>query len=238
MKTYLFIFIGLILSTSTIFGQSMINGSISEHTTLEPLIGSHIKVYERGIFVTGINSDLDGLFQFDLKPGTYDFEFSYIGYQSESRTDIVVRQNESVDFNIVLNKGVYLDEIVITCYVSKQIRQKIISCGGIISSHQCFQELEDEDEEDKDAELISKDKESIKPATTLYPNPASNYVMVSANQAFKAIKILSSDGKVIFEQSDINQDQIEVQLSNLAAGIYFVYYCFEEQTEVKQFVKT
>ncbi|WP_299252063.1 T9SS type A sorting domain-containing protein [uncultured Cytophaga sp.] len=70
----------------------------------------------------------------------------------------------------------------------------------------------------------------------LYPNPATNYIQISGikNKAF--IKICSIDGKIVFETTCTNQQQLF--LPNLPSSLYFVTIEEENQREtIKLIIK-
>ncbi len=70
---------------------------------------------------------------------------------------------------------------------------------------------------------------------TIYPNPASNFIIIAGNTK-QVVQVLDITGKVVLSQSSqgmkqspttayftiINNDEINIDISNLTTGIYFV----------------
>lgn len=53
-----------------------------------------------------------------------------------------------------------------------------------------------------------------------FPNPASTHIDIHSNIAIKAIKIITLDGKLIKEESQINQDRYRVSVDDIMQGLY------------------
>jgi len=65
----------------------------------EPLPGATIKVVETGQV---IQANIDGTYQFNLSPGTYTLEVSYISFQTKRITGIVVLEGRSTLSDIAM----------------------------------------------------------------------------------------------------------------------------------------
>lgn len=86
------IFIILILLAAAEFAQAAetgrIEGRVIDAITKEPMIGLNVNLIETG---RGASTDMEGRFVIDrLEPGTYILQFSYIGYETVTRTDVIV----------------------------------------------------------------------------------------------------------------------------------------------------
>ncbi|MCB9310651.1 MAG: T9SS type A sorting domain-containing protein [Lewinellaceae bacterium] len=57
---------------------------------------------------------------------------------------------------------------------------------------------------------------------TLYPNPASDHCVIQCSEEMESIKILSTEGQLLFMEKEIHGDHFDVQTSNMNAGIYIV----------------
>ncbi len=66
----------------------------------ESLPGASIKVAQTG---QGIQSSVDGSYQFNLAPGTYTLEVSYVSFQTKRIADVVVRAGGLTKLDVVLN---------------------------------------------------------------------------------------------------------------------------------------
>ena len=112
MKKHLLL--ALVLQFIGLFGYAqtaMVTGTIIDEKDQEPLIGAHVFLKSEGVNVQSVISNIDGTFLLEnVAFGNYELAFSYIGYESSSRT-IEVRE-ASVKLGILkLNKGVGLEEI-------------------------------------------------------------------------------------------------------------------------------
>ncbi|MGB4840383.1 MAG: TonB-dependent receptor [Saprospiraceae bacterium] len=107
-KLVLFIFIPL----SAISQSGVIKGSIKDKLTNMPIIGANIVLVETSY---GSSSDLDGKYELlGLKPGIYNIQVSYIGYETISQSEIEVQGVRPTIFNFELIENLNkLDEVVI-----------------------------------------------------------------------------------------------------------------------------
>ncbi|MHC4105060.1 MAG: carboxypeptidase-like regulatory domain-containing protein, partial [Planctomycetota bacterium] len=83
----------ILMLTFSAFSLAQENGKISgrviDARTKEPLAGVNVVLIGRG---TGSASDVEGKFLIDgLANGSYQLEVSYIGYVTEIKTDIIVK---------------------------------------------------------------------------------------------------------------------------------------------------
>ncbi|HQA73888.1 TonB-dependent receptor [Flavobacterium sp.] len=60
-----------------------------------------------------VNTDIDGKYTFKIEPGNYTIEFSFLGYESVTKT-VLVKANETTTLNLALGSGSYtLQDVVI-----------------------------------------------------------------------------------------------------------------------------
>ena len=57
------------------------------------------------------------------------------------------------------------------------------------------------------------------PNIQLYPNPASDKIVISTNDIIESIKIYSLDGKRLLTSTGINNNQIDISLLNIPSQI-------------------
>jgi hypothetical protein len=93
--------------------NATIKGSILDDSNASPLPGVNIVIKSIKISTT---SDSDGKFIFrNVKPGTYDVEFTFIGYKPKVVSEVIVIANETTELNSTLEEVKNtLDEVVIT----------------------------------------------------------------------------------------------------------------------------
>lgn len=70
----------------------------------------------------------------------------------------------------------------------------------------------------------------------LYPNPASDFIKVSAVENFDKVAIYNLLGKLIYEETVSNNTK-EINVSNLSDGIYFIKASKGKSVETYKFIK-
>ena len=114
-----------LLNVYDAFGQdATLKGTLTDAVTKEPLIGANIS-YGDG---QGVTSDFEGNYQISLKAGSYNINFSYIGYHPVNK-NITLSEGENRVLNISLHEAVdSLSEIVVTGSIfEKRASEEIIS---------------------------------------------------------------------------------------------------------------
>ena len=106
---YLYFLIPFFLCSSA-FAQSGIKGRISDGVTKETLLGVNVVVSDS----MGTVTDLNGNYSLELKPGTYEVTYRYIGYETQIlKTEIVDGTFKTQDM-ILKESSRQLDEVVVT----------------------------------------------------------------------------------------------------------------------------
>jgi len=74
---------------------------------------------------------------------------------------------------------------------------------------------------------------------TIYPNPASDKIMVKINDFSRETRVSIFDIRVnqILDRSFINKQSIELDVSNLSNGLYVMKVQTDQGTETKKLVK-
>ena len=103
-----------------------LSGTISDANSNETLIGVNIYVPELKI---GTTTNAYGFYSLTLPEGTYNFEFSYVGYQTVAES---IAMTENVKKNLSLsNSGEQLEEVVITEKPRANIRKAEMSVNKL-----------------------------------------------------------------------------------------------------------
>lgn len=91
----------------------VITGLVTDKITRQPILGANILVVETG---TGDATDASGIFTISgLEPGVYSIRVSYLGYQSVTRTDIVVSNVSFTKLTVTLEpQDLELEAVEIT----------------------------------------------------------------------------------------------------------------------------
>ena len=120
-QTILFVvFSAIILS-----GQGTVRGTITDGTTGETIPFANVLVAETQ---TGTTSDLDGVYELSLEAGTYNVEFSFLGYSTSHVSDIIVEEGKVNVLDIVLEEeSEVLEEVVIKAATIKNTEAAILT---------------------------------------------------------------------------------------------------------------
>lgn len=92
-----------------------LQGLIIDEVQNETIIGATVRIVELN---TGAASDYDGRYIIrNIPVGTYTISTSFVGYQTITVTDVIIRENERTNLDFILGMGdALLDEIVVTSY--------------------------------------------------------------------------------------------------------------------------
>ncbi len=105
--TFIFIFFITFLSAQEV---ATYRGKIVDSNSLEPLIGASIYVPSKEL---GNYSNVDGTFQLELTPGTYEIEISYVGYENIKLSKTITSSNE-IDVISMESSDLLLETATIT----------------------------------------------------------------------------------------------------------------------------
>ncbi|RQO29981.1 TonB-dependent receptor [Taibaiella sp. KBW10] len=112
---------------TTAFAQNApsIKGNIKDGASSEGLPGVTVSVFEIGKTTSTLTAltDIDGNFDFNLKPGNYKIVIESMGYQSKEITDIAVLEGKPAPaVNVVMSesKSTELNEVVVSSSLKKE----------------------------------------------------------------------------------------------------------------------
>ncbi len=115
-----FFFISVSISysqTGTVAGN-VIDGDYNN----EPLAFANIIVKGTAI---GTTSDFDGKYVLELEEGTYTLIFSFVGYNTQEITEVIIKSGEVFDLDITLGAN-SLDEILITTSAKRNTESAVL----------------------------------------------------------------------------------------------------------------
>ena len=125
-----------ILVIPALHSQTSLEGKVQDENK-EGLIGATVVLFKSGVQKNGTTTDIDGNYSIsNIDPGTYDVEFSYIGYQTQRIQGVIVFAGKSNRLNAELNTGIVLNEVVVTEYKVPLIQQDNTTSGGTVTSEQ------------------------------------------------------------------------------------------------------
>ncbi|MDD3878184.1 MAG: T9SS type A sorting domain-containing protein [Bacteroidales bacterium] len=88
----------------------------------------------------------------------------------------------------------------------------------------------------EDYELINGLTEVNEPAIEIFPNPAQDYINIYNTKLYNSILIYNLQGKLIL-QKPIKETKAQINISNLAKGMYLIRVESEDESLVRRFVK-
>ncbi|MBN1388965.1 MAG: TonB-dependent receptor [Bacteroidales bacterium] len=119
-------FFFLMIFTGLNAQDGIIRGSVFDQSTGEAMI--LVTVAAEGT-TTGTFTDLDGKFNLEIVPGTYNLIFSYVGYESLTIKDITVVEGDvTLMENISMNPStVELSEVTVTANMSRNTENALMT---------------------------------------------------------------------------------------------------------------
>lgn len=101
----------VILLSQIALGQSVeLYGSVRDAKTGEALIGVNVLIEGT---TRGTVTDVDGNFILELEPGSYSITSSYLGYETATRSNLIVTSKGNDDLNFELVSGIALEQVVV-----------------------------------------------------------------------------------------------------------------------------
>lgn len=111
--------------------QSVVSGVVIDGEFNEPLAFANVIVREQGSAETlaGAITDFEGRYSLGIeRAGTYDIEFSYLGYETKIVSDVTVGVSGEFEVSIVLNPAANaLEEVVVTTSARKNSEASVLA---------------------------------------------------------------------------------------------------------------
>lgn len=108
----------ILFLSAAAYGQSTqtIRGQVLDEVTRTPLIGVNVVITTSGSGVLGATTDADGNYRIEKVPvGRHSLKITYLGYEEQTLSNIVVTAGKEVVLNISLTEGVsQLNEVVVS----------------------------------------------------------------------------------------------------------------------------
>ena len=136
MRKFLLLLLIAFLPVSFIYSQTgKISGTIKDKRTGEPLIGVNVIVEGSSL---GAATDIDGYYVIlNVSPGRHSLRASYIGYTTESVTNVIVNIDQTTVINFNLSdQSIQTSEIVVTAAKIPIVQQDVSASRANISSEE------------------------------------------------------------------------------------------------------
>jgi len=135
IKKFTLMLFGIILTSITLKAQTSLEGRVIDDSG-DPVLFGGVALYKNDNLITGAQTDIDGYYAIaNINPGTYDVEFSYVGFQSQRINGVVINANQANRLkDVILSSGVMLESVVVTDYKVPLIQQDATSTGAIVTA--------------------------------------------------------------------------------------------------------
>ncbi len=96
----------LMVFASTVFGQTKLEGTVTDAETGEPVIFATVALSQNGVLKTGTETDFDGYYSFtELELGEYEIEVSNTGYKPMKFAKARIEKVAVYKFDVKLTVG-------------------------------------------------------------------------------------------------------------------------------------
>ena len=115
-------------------GSGTLKGKVTDVDTKDPVPFASVVLFLNGNQVTGATTDFDGEYTIKpIAPGTYDALFTFVGYQPQRVTGVVITANKIQFVNAALTPGVLIGEAEVVEYTVPLIDKDGGASGGTVS---------------------------------------------------------------------------------------------------------
>ena len=137
MARYLLLTIAFLLAGIATFGQTSLEGTVTDAETGEPIIFGTVALYRSDVLITGTETDFDGYYSLtELDAGTYDVVFSYTGYQDFKITDVIVTSGKVNPLDAKISSGINIDLDIVVKYERPLVSKDETTQGKVFSSEE------------------------------------------------------------------------------------------------------
>lgn len=77
---------------------------------------------------------------------------------------------------------------------------------------------------------------NVSETTKIYPNPASDFIQVTAGESFSRVDLLNKNGQTIRSFSLYNTDNAVIERNGLPSGVYFLRFVGQEQVKTEKVI--
>jgi hypothetical protein len=121
----------LLIAMQWSIGQSVISGVVIDGEFNDPLAFANIVVRPEGTSenLAGAITDFEGRFSISVEAaGTYEIEFSYLGYETKIIRGVSVEDSSEAELTVVLNPSANaLEEVVVTTTAKKNSESSVLA---------------------------------------------------------------------------------------------------------------
>lgn len=187
--------------------KQKIKGTIQDENGA-PLAYANIWIEKSG---KGTTSDESGEFSLECQPSD-TIKVSYLGYQEAVFSSKDILKNKQIQ----LQKGISLNEIVVSAEYSTQ-RHIVCCCEGFILEK---------------SRLFTPSEDQLPTDWTIFPNPTVGPITINAKEpSWGSIQLVNSQGRLV-QQYHVQQFPFQLDLSPFPNGTYFLRFKAKNQLEL------
>ncbi len=236
---------------------------LKDKANQEAIPFANIVAYQNGVQVAVGTSDMDGLCIIKhLTPGKYDVKGIYVGYEAQMIKGVVVGKCKTVDITLNLSGGIVCFDCCCCCFgcgnypgidwwhvmwtpyrdwYNKWKEKKAAKHNKPTELLPYVPPMIKEDTVKETETIVSADTlanakliaaENLNNEVNIYPNPCYDILHIDV---VNKIQILNAEGKVLREEN-ANNEAVEIKVSDLAKGMYYLNYEKEGKRGTKKVV--
>ncbi|OUS01382.1 TonB-dependent receptor [Flavobacteriales bacterium 33_180_T64] len=103
--------------------KGKVAGNVIDGEFVEPMAFSNILI--KGT-TTGTTSDFDGKYELELEPGTYTIVFSFVGYNTQEISTVIIKAGEVTILDVTLETN-SLDTVIVTTSVKRNTENSVLN---------------------------------------------------------------------------------------------------------------
>ena len=115
------------------FAQTQtLRGTVTDADSKIPLIGVNVVVMKDSALIAGATTNEDGIYRLENIPvGRFKVKFSYIGYQQQTVSDVIVTSAKEVVLNISLSESVNeINEVVVSAFKPGETKNEMATVSA------------------------------------------------------------------------------------------------------------
>ncbi|MBK9731622.1 MAG: TonB-dependent receptor [Chitinophagaceae bacterium] len=133
MKNIFLFYFFILVSCASGFAQGqVIRGAVTDYDSKIPLTGVNVILYKDSIISKVVATDENGLYRLDaVALGRNKVKFSYLGYEEQTISNVIVTSAKEVILNAALNESVnVIDEVVVTAFKPGETRNEMATVSA------------------------------------------------------------------------------------------------------------
>ena len=124
-KYFTIIFTFYFISTAVFAQTGTLSGVVTEKGSALEVIGGNVIIAGTS---TGTTTEFDGTYVLEIAPGTYNIEFSYIGFQNFLAENVIITAGETTTLDVALeDESVELESVVVTGKAFKNTEASVLA---------------------------------------------------------------------------------------------------------------